>query len=73
MGNDFAKRLLERANTFELRQKAIRAAMGLGMPLCEIEQYLDWLDSRPSGAPDRDEKPQVPPPHVRQRDTEKQG
>ena len=34
------------------RQKAVEAALALGMPLHEIEEYLDWLDAtRPQTAP----------------------
>lgn len=40
-----AKELLCRARTPQKRQEAIREAMRLGMPLHEIEQFLDWLDS----------------------------
>jgi hypothetical protein len=39
-----AKLLLEHAGTFLERGEAVRAAMELGMPLNEIEHYLDWLD-----------------------------
>ena len=48
MRHELPKQLLEQASTFELRQKAIRAAMALGMPLNEIEAYLDWLDQQPA-------------------------
>ncbi|MHB8973175.1 MAG: hypothetical protein ACYC3X_24005 [Pirellulaceae bacterium] len=44
MAHDFSKLLLERAEGFVQRQKAIRVAMRLGMPLCEIEQHLDRID-----------------------------
>lgn len=82
MGYELPKRLLRQASTFELRQKAIRAAMGLGMPLSEIEEYLDWLDTQPQSEPppanqpnragdqktDRDDQPCIPPPHASQHD-----
>ncbi len=55
MTHEFSKRLLDRADTFELRQKAVRAAIGLGMPLDEIEAYLDWIDQQ--------QKP-IPPAHL---------
>jgi len=45
MAHEIAKLLLEKAGTFLERTEAIRAALGLGMPLDEIESYLDWLDS----------------------------
>lgn len=44
MAHEIAKMLLEHARTFLDRQEAISAALGLGMPLNEIEEYLDWLD-----------------------------
>jgi len=44
MAHDFAKLLLERAEGFVPRQKAIRVAMRLGMPIAEIERHLDWID-----------------------------
>ena len=45
MGHEIAKLLLEHAGTFLERAEAIRVAMSLGMPLREIEEYLDWLDT----------------------------
>ena len=45
MGHEIAKLLLEHSRTFLERKQAIKSAMALGMPLNEIEQYLDWLDS----------------------------
>lgn len=44
MAHEVAKLLLEHAATFIQREEAIRSAMKLGMPLNEIQQYLDWLD-----------------------------
>ncbi len=44
MGHEIAKLLLEHAGTFLERAKAIETALSLGMPLHEIEEYLDWLD-----------------------------
>ena len=44
MGYEIAKLLLEHAGTFLERAKAIETASSLGMPLHEIEEYLDWLD-----------------------------
>ena len=37
--------------TFLERQEAIRAAMSMGMPLHQIEEYLDWIDSLRSPPP----------------------
>ena len=45
MAHEIAKLLLEHAHTFIDRTEAIRTAMRLGMPLNEIQEYLDWLDS----------------------------
>jgi hypothetical protein len=44
MAHEVAKLLLEHAGTFLERTEAIKAAINLGMPLAEIEAYLDWLD-----------------------------
>ncbi len=45
MSHEIAKLLLEHAETFLERTEAIKAALSLGMPLNEIQEYLDWLDS----------------------------
>ncbi len=45
MSHEIAKLLLEHAENFLERTEAIKTAMSLGMPLSEIEDYLDWLDS----------------------------
>ncbi len=59
MAHEVAKLLLEHAGTFLERTEAIKAAINLGMPLEEIEAYLDWLDlirtaneDNPPGGPD---------------------
>lgn len=56
MSHEIAKLLLEHAENFLQRTEAIKSAMSLGMPLSEIEDYLDWLDTirgrRPPGPPD---------------------
>ena len=44
MSHEIAKLMLEHAKTFLDREQAVKTAMSLGMPLHEIEQYLDWLD-----------------------------
>lgn len=44
MAHEAAKLLLEQADTFVKREEAIKAAIALGMPLNEIEEFLDWLD-----------------------------
>jgi hypothetical protein len=45
MALEIAKLMLEHAGTFLERTKAVRVAMLSGMPLNEIESYLDWLDA----------------------------
>ena len=45
MVHKIAKLMLEQAGTFLERAEAIRTALSLGMPLGEIEEYLDWLDA----------------------------
>jgi DNA-binding transcriptional MerR regulator len=60
MAHEIAKLLLEHAGTFLQRTEAIRTAISLGMPLNEIEAYLDWLDSiRPARPPADDDN--LPP------------
>ena len=44
MAHEIAKLLLEHAEEFLARTEAIKTALSLGMPLKEIEDYLDWLD-----------------------------
>ena len=44
MAHEIAKLMLEQADTFLERTEAVKTAIGLGMPLKEIEDYLDWLD-----------------------------
>lgn len=44
MVHEIAKLLLEHADSFLERAEAIKAALQLGMPLYDIEEYLDWLD-----------------------------
>ena len=59
MSHEIAKLLLEHTSTFLNRTEAIKQALGLGMPLNEIEAYLDWLDSfhnRPKSPPETEEE-----------------
>ena len=57
MAHEVAKLMLEHAGTFVERTEAIKVALSLGMPLDEIEAYLDWLDSvRGSGAKQDDSR-----------------
>ena len=44
MAYEIAKVVLEQAKTPLEREKAVRVAFRLGMPLNKIEEYLDWLD-----------------------------
>lgn len=49
MSHKIAKLMLEQAGTFLERAEAVKTALSLGMPLWEIEEYLDWLDlTRPA-------------------------
>ena len=57
MAHEIAKLLLEKAGTFLERKEAIESAMKLGMPLNEIEEYLDWLDSIGRGVDSGDAEP----------------
>jgi hypothetical protein len=41
--HEIAKLILEHAETLWERSEAINKALFLGMPLNEIEEYLDWL------------------------------
>jgi len=45
MAHEIAKLLLEYADSFADRTEAVKVAHGLGMPLHEIQDYLDWLDA----------------------------
>jgi hypothetical protein len=45
LSHEIGKTLLTRAGTLLQRYEAIKTANRLGMPLSEIETYLDWLDS----------------------------
>lgn len=45
MAHEIAKLMLEHAGTFLERTEAVQVAISLGMPLNEIEAYLDWLDA----------------------------
>jgi DNA-binding transcriptional MerR regulator len=55
MAHEIAKLMLEHAGTFLERTEAIRTALSLGMPLGEIEEYLDWLDTTRGPLPDSQE------------------
>ena len=43
--HEIAKLLLEHAGTFLGHVDAVKSAMALGMPLHDIEEYLDWTKS----------------------------
>ncbi len=47
MAHEIAKLILEHADSVAERTTAIKTALSLGMPLNEIEEYLDWLDQFP--------------------------
>ncbi len=59
MAHEIAKLLLEHAETFLERTEAIKSALSLGMPLSEIEEYLDWLDAVRNQ--NQESKPRKPP------------
>ncbi|MDD4269875.1 MAG: hypothetical protein PHO07_14470 [Pirellulales bacterium] len=44
MAHEIAKLILEHADSGKERAAAIRTALSMGMPLSQIEEYLDWLD-----------------------------
>ncbi len=56
MAHKIAKLMLEQSRTFLDRSEAVKTAVSLGMPLHEIEEYLDWLDVA-GQAKGRDEAP----------------
>jgi DNA-binding transcriptional MerR regulator len=61
MAHEIAKLILEHADSVAERATAIRTAVSLGMPLNEIEEYLDWLEQfRPptDTSPDNNEAEQ---------------
>lgn len=60
MAHEIAKLLLEHADTFLERTEAVKSAMALGMPLNEIEEYLDWVDLIRQ-QPNRPQQPAAPP------------
>jgi hypothetical protein len=56
MAHEIAKLMLEHAGTFLEREEAVRTALSLGMPLAEIEEYLDWIDHHRPLGPNRGER-----------------
>ena len=65
MAHEIAKLLLEHADTFLKRTEAVKSALALGMPLNEIEDYLDWVDlvrSQPSRTKQPPTSSSKPPP-----------
>ena len=62
MSHEIAKLLLEHAETFLERTEAVKAALSLGMPLHEIQDYLDWLDALRGPATKPAAPVQTPPP-----------
>ena len=66
MAHEIAKLLLEHADTFLERTEAVKSAQALGMPLNQIEEYLDWMDlvrSQPS-PPKQPPASSSKPPHT---------
>ena len=58
MAHEVAKLILEHAGTFVERTEAIKVALNLGMPLDEIEEYLDWLDTIRADKLKKDQRPE---------------
>ena len=56
MSHEEAKTRLRQAKTLGQRQEAVQQAIELGMPLKEIEEYLDWLDSVRQNQPDKSQR-----------------
>ena len=46
MAHQIPKLILEHADSVANKKAAVEKALALGMPLNEIEEYLDWLDAR---------------------------
>ncbi|MGY8769432.1 MAG: hypothetical protein ACKVH8_13520 [Pirellulales bacterium] len=44
MAHEKAKLLLETSNDYIEHIAAVQTALQMGMPMEEIEEYLDWLD-----------------------------
>jgi hypothetical protein len=68
MSHEIAKLLLEHAETFLERTEAVKAALSLGMPLNEVQDYLDWLEAlrrTPGRSTPGPAKQSVPPPTIR--------
>jgi hypothetical protein len=61
MAHEIAKLLLEHAETFLDRTEAVESALFLGMPLRDIESYMDWLDQVQVGRKPA-KLPKNPPP-----------
>jgi hypothetical protein len=61
MAHEIAKLLLEHADTFLKRAEAVKSALDLGMPLNEIEEYLDWVDLVRSKQPSPQQPKSAPP------------
>jgi DNA-binding transcriptional MerR regulator len=69
MAHEIAKLMLEYAGTFLERAEAVRVAISVGMPLNEIEEYLDWLDATRGPLPP---EPDEDEPEEEKPDAEKQ-
>jgi hypothetical protein len=62
MAHEIAKLLLEHAETFLGRTEAVETALSLGMPLHEIESYLDWMEQVQAGRSAADVPQNLPSP-----------
>ncbi|MBN2024127.1 MAG: hypothetical protein JW809_15190 [Pirellulales bacterium] len=61
MAHELAKLMLEQTSTFLDRAEAIRTAVFLGMPLQEIEEYLDWTEMAKPPADEAAKRPAMQP------------
>ncbi|MCH5372671.1 MAG: hypothetical protein JJ992_01740 [Planctomycetes bacterium] len=74
MAHKIAKLILEKATTPTARVEAVKTALQMGMPLNEVEEYLDWLDmmrglsARFAEPPDDEPPDEEPPDEVTDRD-----
>jgi hypothetical protein len=54
---EIAKLMLERGGSLFEREEAVRVAVYLGMPLEQVEEYLDWLECVPPTCPVNEPRP----------------
>jgi hypothetical protein len=64
MAHEIAKLVLEQSETFIERSEAVKTALSMGMPLNEIEEYLDWLAAVRAQKPAKPKGQASPPQDV---------